>query len=150
MNNYNALVSVARDSARDSVLLKLTNDVRNEILAISIASGKVDSDIAAINKEIAVLTYKLSKVDTLDPEATEKTNRYNDLIKEANEDIAELNKEKDCYTTKTAKLNEEIAAIQSGSKKVSVETLARISTDYLEKMNVAAMLADATAVVSAK
>lgn len=140
---YNEIVSIARSYARDNVRLQLTNKVRNELLVAENSVKSVEEDIAIINKNIARVDYKLSLVDTNNPDAEEITKDLTEQKTYNSTKIEDLNKEKECYTKKIANLTEEISNIQSGIKKVSTETLAIVSAEYLNVLTVELMIAEA-------
>jgi len=140
---YNEIVSIARSYARDNVRLQLTNKVRNELLVAENSVKSVDEDIAKVTKNITRLDYKISKVDSENPDAVEIVKDLDEQKVYATKQIEELNKEKECYTKKIASLTEEITNIQNGSKKVSTETLSAVSSEYLNVLTVELMMTEA-------
>lgn len=148
--NYNDLVSIARESARDNVRLHLTNGVRGQILNNEIAISQTETELKNINKNIARATYALSKVDAADPDAEENTKDLNAKIKQMNEVVVNVTKELETYKAAIVKLNTDIVDIANGSKKVSTETLQTLSCKYLDTLNRELMLETVKAAVSKK
>jgi len=144
---YNDLVSVAREFARNAVRLSMTNNVRAKILDAENEIKDLDEALAGTKKNIARANFALSKVDANDPDKDVLTAEYNEQLKDLNERIEDIEKTKAIYAETLKKLNDEIVSIQKGDRKVSMETLQAISTNYLEKLNVDTMLNAAKSVV---
>ena len=138
--NYNALVSIAREFARNMVRLTMTNNVRAKILNTENQIKDNENAVTEVNKDILRLNFKMSKIDDNDPDKTDKKKEIEEAIADNNKCLENLAKNKEAITNQMTKLNEEIEAIQKGDKKVSTETLQILSNDYLETLNREAMI----------
>lgn len=140
---YNEIATLARDYARDNVRTHLTNNVRNNILAVEIAINEVDEDIKNLAKNKERVEFKISEVKDNNPDKEDILKKLNEDLKAIADREKMLTDEKANYNKKIELLKEEIEEIANGVKKVSKETLARLSAQYIDKITEELMLVDA-------
>lgn len=139
--NYNKVVSAVRVAARDLLRLKMTNDLRDQLLAVESSKTSVlkhaDAKNADLTLQIADMEFQLSEVKDRDPRAASKREALTKRIEEARtnapgyaENVAKSVAE---FDKQIAALNVEIAKVQSGETKVCKESLSRTANDLLSQ-----------------
>lgn len=138
MKNYNEVVSMAREVARDALRLKLVNEVRGVILDYSNTIASYEKDDLAIQKNIARKEFAKSQLLEADPDFADKVKACDEAIESFNQSLKYNASSKEKYAALIKKEEERIAKITSGEIKVDANELqsatevllGEISTDY--------------------
>lgn len=134
MKNYNEIVSIARNVARDGLRLQMTNAVRGQTLKFNNAVSDRENEVLSVNKDIARYEFKKSQLVSNDPDFKEKSEKLDKLIEESNKAIDELNQVLEKYQEEITEKNEMIAKIQSGETKVMTNDLENETEKLLKEI----------------
>lgn len=130
--NYNELVSKFRELSRDALRLRWVNNLRDSMLDYDNSIASFTKDMEYCDKQQAIASYGIAKLDEADPEYADKKTAFEETIeiheetkKHCLESIAELTKAK-------AKVEEDIAKVSSGELKVDKDNLSAKAKELAE------------------
>lgn len=137
MKNYNEIVSIAREVARDGLRLEKVNVIRCSMLSLENDIKDVENAILGQQKEIARAEFAKTTVDPKDPDAEAKLKDMDERIDSANKMIVRYTEILKAHTDNKANLEAQIEKVQSGEIKVSMEALNANADAILKEITIA-------------
>lgn len=137
MKNYNEIVSIAREVARDGLRLEKVNVIRCSMLSLENDIKDIENAILGQQKEIARAEFAKTTVDPKDPDAEAKLKDMDERIDSANKMIVRYTEILKAHTDNKANLEAQIEKVQSGEIKVSMEALNANADAILKEITIA-------------
>lgn len=142
--NYNEVVSSLRSLAREELRLKAVNAVRQNLMEVQSradAVAKAGEEFSqSVAKKLAILNFKLAKLDDNDPEKADKEAALNEDIKSLTEFAERKTKEtaevSETLAKELAEVNGKITEIQDGKVKVCKEELEAVANRLISEVTV--------------
>lgn len=140
---YQTVISAARELARDTLrtrnIHKLIRDKAELNRQVDEVAKDADTAFQEAKKQLAIVNYKISKVDEADPEAKEKLEALGNQLENATKALGRAeDAQKQALTFKNevglelTKLDERIAKWETGESKVQLENLNELAREYVE------------------
>jgi chromosome segregation ATPase len=140
---YQAVIESARTLARDTLrtrnIHKLVRDKAELDLSVTLRRDDAQKWFDEAKKALAIVNYKISKLDQADPELEDKQKTLTDLLENATK---ELNRAEDAQKAaqtyanevelEKKKLDEKIDKWENGESKVQLENLNELAREYVE------------------
>lgn len=123
MQNYNKVVSVAREVARDQLRMSKVNSVRDEIMNLNTSVKNLEASLESAKKQIAIAEFKKTQVNEADPEKEAKLKTLEEKVAYEKKEVERLEKEIEGVKKEIAAKDAEIAKIEAGEAKVDAELL---------------------------
>jgi uncharacterized membrane protein len=131
---YNELVSITRELARDFLRLQMVNEVRDSMLDTDKSIKSYEDGNQNVNKQIAIVEFKLSEVKENDPEKDTKIKNLTESKESYVKQMEYNNKSIADYTKMKADKLKKIDDIQSGAKPVCANALSCKSEQLLAEV----------------
>jgi hypothetical protein len=138
METLNARVEALKVKAREILRMEWICELLEDISNLTISNDNNQKQITEYEKELARAEYKLSILDTNDPEFEIKTKASTEWVNTCKERLAERmeatakNTERNTLTIE--KLNDTIAKIESGEKKVSIDRVYELTRKMISNL----------------
>lgn len=132
--NYAQLVASAKVAARDIQRSRWTSNLLEDLRALELEGKSLDKNLESAEKALAIKKFIVAQGESLgDPRLEdyqkdlESAQKHFDLVKE------DIECAKKSLQHRIDDVNKEIAAVQSGEKKVCYETMVSLARELVEK-----------------
>lgn len=144
--NYDKIVSICREKARDFLRMLKVNQIKDSILELTNQISFIEKRVAELLLNIKRSQFKVSKLDNEDPDKEAIIKKEVEYVDALNKDISNYGKESAEINVEVTKYNEDIAKVQSGEYKVCKEALSEETDKMIKKACNELMIADIKAI----